>query len=152
MKAHGGSGGTPPPFLTLALDGSEWSASYPSHFTPQGNCPHYPLDRRLGGPLSWSGHCGEKKNLVPAMNQTCHANILRILSSGITELYLLPPSCWFLAWLTLQPWRWRRHVPLKCQLTYNGLHGIISQKTEFLIITTERSNMNLSSHEQSNIQ
>jgi hypothetical protein len=24
----------------------------------------------------------------------------------------------FLAWLILQPWRWRRHVPPKCQLTF----------------------------------
>jgi hypothetical protein len=28
------SGGIAPPFLTLALDGVEWSTSHPSHFTP----------------------------------------------------------------------------------------------------------------------
>jgi hypothetical protein len=28
------------------------------------------------------------------------------------------------------PWRWRQHVPLKRWLTFNGLHSIISQKTE----------------------
>jgi hypothetical protein len=33
-----------------------------------------------------------------------------------------------LAWLTLQPWRWRWHVPLKHRLTFNE-HVIISQKT-----------------------
>jgi hypothetical protein len=37
----------------------EWSASCPCHFTPQGNSPWYPLDRRLGEPQSRSGHCGE---------------------------------------------------------------------------------------------
>jgi hypothetical protein len=30
MKTYGGSGGIAPPFLTLALDGGEWSASCPS--------------------------------------------------------------------------------------------------------------------------
>jgi hypothetical protein len=33
--------------------------------------PQYPLDRRLGGPQSWSGHGGEEKNFpAPAGNQT----------------------------------------------------------------------------------
>jgi hypothetical protein len=46
-----------------------WSASCPSRFTPWGNSPRYPLDRRLGGPQSWSGRCGEK-SLAPARNRT----------------------------------------------------------------------------------
>jgi hypothetical protein len=33
-----------------------------------------------------------------------------------------------LARLILRSWRWRRHVPPKFQLTFNGLHGAISQK------------------------
>jgi hypothetical protein len=28
----------------------------------------------------------------------------------------------------LWPWRWRRHVPPKCRLTFNWLRGVISQK------------------------
>jgi hypothetical protein len=35
-------------------------------------------------------------------------------------------------------WRWRRYVPPKCRLTFNGLHGVISQKIVgllFFIIT-----------------
>jgi hypothetical protein len=31
----------------------------------QGNRPRYPLVRRLYGPKSQSGHCGEEKNLLP---------------------------------------------------------------------------------------
>jgi len=27
-------------FLTPALDGDEWSASHPGHFTPEGKKPH----------------------------------------------------------------------------------------------------------------
>jgi hypothetical protein len=29
---------------------------------PQGKSPWYPLDRRLGGPQSWSEHGGEQKS------------------------------------------------------------------------------------------
>jgi hypothetical protein len=32
-------------------------------------------------------------------------------------------------------WRWRKHVPRKHQLTFNGLHCVISQKTEVFIAT-----------------
>jgi hypothetical protein len=43
---------------------------------PQGKNPWYPLDRKLGGPQSRSGHGGEEKNsqslprLEPLMIQT----------------------------------------------------------------------------------
>jgi hypothetical protein len=45
-------------FLTSALDGCEWSASRPGRALPAGKNLRYPLDRRLGGPQSWSGHRG----------------------------------------------------------------------------------------------
>jgi hypothetical protein len=39
------------------------------------------------------------------------------------------------------PWRWRRYVPLKRRLT-QYLHGAISQKTAFFIVTAvEISNL-----------
>jgi hypothetical protein len=44
----------------------------------------------------------------------------------------IPSSCWFLALLTLQPWRWK-HVPPKRRLTSNGLHCAISQKIESIL-------------------
>jgi hypothetical protein len=47
--------------------------------------------------------------------------------------------CWFPAWHTLWSWRWRRYVPPKCQLIFNSLHSIISQKLELFITTTERT-------------
>jgi hypothetical protein len=37
----------------------------PRPFYPQGKSPWYPLDRRLGGPQSRSGHGGEEKNSQP---------------------------------------------------------------------------------------
>jgi hypothetical protein len=57
-----GSGGI------AALDGNEWSASRPSRFTPGGESPQYPSDRRMGGPHNRSGHYREEKNLAPAGN------------------------------------------------------------------------------------
>lgn len=35
-------------------------------------------------------------------------------------------------WLTLQPWRWERHVPSNHHLASTILNNTISQKTEFL--------------------
>jgi hypothetical protein len=43
---------------------------------------------------------------------------------------------WFLAWLTFQPWRWRRHVPPIRRLALNLLGGVISQEIELFITTT----------------
>jgi hypothetical protein len=43
-------------------------------------------------------------------------------------------SRWFLARLIPRPWRWRRHVPPKRRLTFNGLHFVISQKIELFYI------------------
>jgi hypothetical protein len=43
---------------------------------------------------------------------------------------LLPSSCWFLAWLILRIWRWRRNVPPKHWLTFIRLHGDVFQKME----------------------
>jgi hypothetical protein len=34
---------------------------------------------------------------------------------------LLPASCWFVAWHTFQPWRWRQYVTPKRRLTSIGL-------------------------------
>jgi hypothetical protein len=37
-------------------------------------------------------------------------------------------SCWLLALLIFRPWRWRRHAPPKCRLSFNGLHSFMFQK------------------------
>jgi hypothetical protein len=39
------------------------------------------------------------------------------------------PLRWFLARHILRPWRWRGYIPPNCRLAFNGLHGVISQKT-----------------------
>jgi hypothetical protein len=44
-----------------------------------------------------------------------------------------------LAWFNLQLWRWKRYISPKSELTFNGAHGVISQKTELLITTAVRT-------------
>jgi hypothetical protein len=38
-----------------------------------------------------------------------------------------------LAWLTFRAWWWRGHAPPKRRLTFTGLHGVVSQKTEIFL-------------------
>jgi hypothetical protein len=54
-----------------------------------------------------------------------------LLSSRL--LCLLSASNWLLTWCIDRPWKWSRHVPQTHPLTYNGLHGVISQKTGLFI-------------------
>jgi hypothetical protein len=65
-----GSGGMNPPFLTLALDEGEWSASLPGHFTNNGkSLSIYWIGDWVHSRASLA--VVEKKNsLVPAGNQT----------------------------------------------------------------------------------
>jgi hypothetical protein len=65
-----------------------------------------------------------KLNKKPAWKQSCARHLL---------------SCWFLAYLILYHWRWRRYVSSKCWLTFNGLHGITLQKIVLSITTTVRT-------------
>jgi hypothetical protein len=48
---------------------------------------------------------------------------------------MLPISCWYLAFHIIWPWNCRWHVLLKCQLTFNRLQGVLSQKIECFITT-----------------
>ena len=50
-------------FLTLAIDGGEWSASHCGWFAPLKE-PFYLLNRRLGGAQDWFLRVGEEKNLL----------------------------------------------------------------------------------------
>jgi hypothetical protein len=56
---------------------------------------------------------------------------LHLQDRRMRMLYLLPASCWFLAWLTLRPWRWKECVPPKRLWTLTGLCGITSQNKIF---------------------
>jgi hypothetical protein len=52
-------------FLISALDGVSGQHHAPAALYPRGKDPLYPQDRRLGGPQSWSGHRGWRKNPLP---------------------------------------------------------------------------------------
>jgi hypothetical protein len=54
-------------------------------------------------------------------------------SSGSKEKFLLPPATWFLARLIPWPRKWRECFSPKRRLTFNGLHGVISQNVVLLI-------------------
>jgi len=57
MKAYRGRRGIALLILNLLLDGDEWLTSHLGHFTPRKE-PQYPLNIRLGGTWSRSGHSG----------------------------------------------------------------------------------------------
>jgi hypothetical protein len=53
-----------------------------------------------------------------------------------------PSTCFhagFLLNLFCRPWRWRLYVPPKRLLTFNGLHGVIFQKTVLFMTTAVRT-------------
>jgi len=54
-------------FLTLALEGCEWSTSCPTHFTT-GKEARYPLNRRLGRTKGWCGLLEKRKPSFPCWN------------------------------------------------------------------------------------
>jgi hypothetical protein len=62
MKKWGG--GQLYAYLTLAVNGDGWSASYPNWFHHSGKNSQYPLDRRLDGPHSHSRCYEGKRNLL----------------------------------------------------------------------------------------
>jgi hypothetical protein len=65
MKTYGGMEVQFHAVLTLVLDGGEWSASCPSPFTPGERGPHYPLDRRLGGPRAGLNVVAKRRIFAP---------------------------------------------------------------------------------------
>jgi hypothetical protein len=54
---------------------------------------------------------------------------------SVNRRWLLSASRCFIAWLIRRPWRWRQHVPSKRWLTFNGLHGVISQMIELFLLS-----------------
>jgi hypothetical protein len=56
------------------------------------------------------------------------------------QLCQLPASCWFLAWLTVWPWKWRRQVPLKHRVDFHSSTACICPK-ERTLLSYHRNNL-----------
>jgi hypothetical protein len=69
MKTYGGVE-IPPPFLTSALDGCEWSASRPGRFTPREMAPGTQWIGGWMGPRAGLDTVKKRKILAPAGNRT----------------------------------------------------------------------------------
>jgi hypothetical protein len=70
------------------------------------------------------GCLGYKAKVSRSIGGTC----LHFQGWRVTEARSLSSSWRFLASLTLQSWRFRRHVPPKRQLTFNWQHDSISER------------------------
>jgi hypothetical protein len=82
--------------------------------------------------------------VVPLLRECCYCGSAVLASSkyatiqshifASTLFCLLPASCWFLAWVTLQPWKWRWNFAPKRRFVFNGLQGVTFQKIQMLRI------------------
>jgi hypothetical protein len=71
---------------------------------PPGKEPRYPLYRRLGGPQSQSGRCGEEKILHPTGTQTSNSRVIQPIASRYTYYDLPFPCKWDICkYLNLDP-------------------------------------------------
>jgi hypothetical protein len=88
LKAYWGSGGIAPCILDLRTRW-KWVVSFtPQLLYPQGKCPRYPLDRRLGGPQSQSG-CGGKEKIsqpLPGLEPPIIQPIAQCYTTELSQL------------------------------------------------------------------
>jgi hypothetical protein len=128
IKAYWGSGGISPRILDL---GTRWRwvvRFMPWPLYPQGKNPWYPMNMRLGGLQSWSGHGGEKNSqsllgLKPPITQPvaphCNTELSHLLLFSlvfikctlcifvqieVTDLTKLYNSCYMLMFGTRSHW------------------------------------------------
>jgi hypothetical protein len=96
--------------LTLAVYGDEWWTSHPSCFNSKKESL-YPLNRRLCGPQSQSGHFGEEKSLAPTTIQT-PGHPAHSVVTIVTTLPRLPTVFW------CHQKQWIYHPELWCYMLW----------------------------------
>lgn len=109
MNKHRGTEVWLQSFLPSTLDENKWSTTCPGHFTPRKKS-QYPLNSRLAGPQSWSGHFAEEKNsLAPNGIQILYCPAHNVAATHLLHL------------------RWNYHCCLKIRSQGPNLnHGCIS--------------------------
>jgi hypothetical protein len=75
----------------MVLDGGEWSNSHAGHFTHRKD-PQYPLNMRLGWPLSQYGYFKEKLLSTPTGVSAPHHNGDCFPESETVRARILPSS------------------------------------------------------------
>jgi hypothetical protein len=91
---------------------------------PPGKQPRYPLDRRLYNTVqSVERQPTFRRNISPPSSGSNNKPSKKAAES----MWQAEPLLALLAWSIFRPRRWRRHVPPKSRLTFNGLHSVISQ-------------------------
>jgi hypothetical protein len=79
------------------------------------------------GQLSWD----RNTHILPLPHCLSKGRCILNIVKWFLDIRNTSSACYLLSrWFIFQPLRWRRHVPLRHCLTFNGLHSIISQKTE----------------------
>jgi hypothetical protein len=73
-----------------------------------------------------------------------YCSVNRWNTADVSEEYIARSIKLIFSWLIVRPWRWRRHITPKRQLTLRnfftkGLHGVIHQVTELFITTLART-------------
>jgi hypothetical protein len=85
MKAYWRSGDIAPRIIDLGTRW-RWVVSFtPWPLYPQGKSPPYPLDRRLSGPQSRSGHGAEVKNSQPHRDSNSNHSTVQPVVSRYTD-------------------------------------------------------------------
>lgn len=92
------------------------------------------LDLLFSGPLC---QCTCSTYASTYIHLNCSTQYSGYTTSEYAACHLL--SRRFLAWLILRRWRWKKHVHPKRPLSFDGLHGDLSQKLEFFITTDVRA-------------
>jgi hypothetical protein len=83
---------------------------------------------KYGGKINILNNCIKRSSIFWDITACSPLKVDRRFEGIHIAFFYLPASFWFLAWFILLPWRRMRDVPPEHQLTFNWIHGIISQK------------------------
>jgi hypothetical protein len=91
-----------------------------------------------------NNYCDTSKYLSSVLSNTLYVKCKSTIFWDITPCSLLSrfAACFYAGFLLsffFLPWRWRRYVPPKGRLAFNGLHGLVSQNIVLFLTTAVRT-------------